>query len=222
MASVTVSTLLSRVRERADMVGSSFVTNTANGLYAWLNEANQKLHGMLVDALGEEFVSSSSAFNTVVGTSDYAISGLYKLYGIDVLFQGNYWALQPYVRSERNVYRNLSSSYEIPRYSLIGSSIRLYPVPSSVLPCTVLYAPEATVLTTGADTVNYPNGWERFIVIDTAIQVLAKEESSVTTLTAERALIIKEIELAKESRDLANPKRVVETDLIDQFEVNLW
>lgn len=223
MASVTLATLLARVRERADMVGSSFVSDTATGLLAWVNEANQKLHGMLVGALGEEYVSSSSAFTTVAGTSDYAISGMYKLYGVDLLFQGNYRALKPYTRAERNVFRNSTSgANEVPRYSLVGSSIRLYPTPTEVLTGAILYAPEATVLTSGSDTVNYPNGWERFIVVDAAIQALAKEESSVSVLAEERATIIKEIEQAKENRDLANPKRVVETDLIDMFETNLW
>ena len=50
MAAVTLTTLLARVRERADMVGSTFVADSANGLYAWINEAHAKLHGMLVEA----------------------------------------------------------------------------------------------------------------------------------------------------------------------------
>jgi len=37
MASVTLTSLVARVRERADMVGSSFVADSATGLYAWMN-----------------------------------------------------------------------------------------------------------------------------------------------------------------------------------------
>ena len=81
----------------------------------------------------------------------------------------------------------------------------------------ILYAPEATVLTAGSDTVNYPNGWEAFIVLDAAIQCLAKEESDTRTLAAERAAIVRQIELAKESRDLATPMRVVDTSNLDYF-----
>lgn len=223
MAAVTLTTLRTRVRERADMVGSSFVGDTATSLDAWINEANQKLHGMLVEALGEEYVSSTASLSIVAGTSDYAVpSGFFKLYGIDMTLGDYVYALKPYERAERNLYRNGRNpgvrvrGFEVPRYSLVGSIIRIYPTPQQVLTTTVLYAPEATVLVNGSDTVNYANGWERFIVLDAAIQCLAKEESDVRVLTEEREKVIREIELAKEQRDLSIMHRVVEVDYIDE------
>ena len=221
MATVTLTTLRTRVRERADMVGSSFVADTATGLDAWINEAVQKLHGMLVDALGEEYVSSSSAFTTVSGQSDYTLPAtFYKLYGVDLQMNGDIYALEPYMRPERNVYRNTQTAgWYLPRYSLVGSNLRLYPVPSPNLSGTVLFAPEATTLVSGTDSVNFPNGWERFIVLDAAIQALAKEESSITALSNEREAVVREIQQTKESRDYANPKRVVDTNLVDS---ELW
>ena len=204
------------------MTGSSFVTDTATGLDALINEAHQKLHGMLVDAMGEEYVSSSAALTTVANQSDYAVpSNFYKLYGVGLPWVGTEMrSLERYVRAERNHFRSREGagvSSALPRYSLIGSNIRLYPVPTSVAVGELLFAPEATTLVNGTDAVNYPNGWERFIVIDAAIQCLAKEESDVRTLSAERATIVREIELAKESRDLATPMRVVEVDNLDNF-----
>ncbi len=201
------------------MVGSTFVTDAATSLWAWVNEANQKLHGMLVEALGEEYISSAATLTTVTGTSDYAVpSGFFKLYGVGLPYQGDMRSLERYVRAERNVYRTRQAvGLDLPRYSLVGSNIRLYPAPTSVMVGEILYAPEATVLTAGSDTVNYPNGWERFIVLDAAIQCLAKEESSVKALTDERAAVIREIELAKESRDLATPLRVVDTSNLDYW-----
>lgn len=222
MATVTLTTLVARVRERADMVGSSFVADSATGLYAWINEAHQKLHGMLVEALGEEYASSSSSFTTVAGQSDYPVAaGFYKLYGVDLDFHGIMRSLKQYARAERNTYREMHPEW-LPRYSLVGSNIRLYPAPNAGLTGAILYAPEATTLAAGADTVSYPNGWERFIVIDAAIQALAKEESNTSTLVAERAAIIKEIETAKENRDLATPKRVVDVDVIETGVEDWW
>lgn len=215
MAAVTLTTLIARVRERADMVGSSFISDSATSLYAWINEGHQKLHGMLVDAMGEEFVSSSSALTLVPGTADYAVpSGFFKLHGIDLLVGGEYESLEPYMRAERNDYRNANravfqhNGYTLPRYALVGGNIRLYPVPNAALTGSILYAPEATVLTTGNDTVSYPNGWETFIVLYAAIQALGKEESSARLWIDERDAIKREIDAAKEQRDLANPKRV--------------
>ena len=208
------------------MVGSSFVADAATGLYAWINEAHQKLHGKLVDAMGEEYISKAQALTTIVGTSDYAVpSDFFKLYGVE-LNSGIYVVpLLPYMRAERDYYRNSNratfrrSGWDLPHYALIGSNLRLYPIPQQIFTGSILYAPEAVVLTAGTDAVNYPNGWERFIVLDAAIQALAKEESSVTQLVNEREEVVKEIELAKEQRDLANPKRVRDVTNRDSYEV---
>lgn len=214
MGTVTLTVLRTRVRERADMVGSSFVADAATGLDAWINEAHQRLHGMLVDALGEEYVSSTSAFTTS-SSSDYPLpSGFYKLFGVDLEYHGIMRSLTRYERPERNVYRELRPE-ALPRYAIVGSNLRLYPVPAAGLTGSILYAPEATVLVGGSDSVTYPNGWEKFIVIDAAIQALLKEESSVTALVAERERIEREIRDAKEARDMATPKRVVDVTLTD-------
>lgn len=213
MASVTLTTLLTRTRERADMAGSSFVADAR--LTDWINEANQKLHAMLVDSMGEEYVSSTQAFTTVAGQSDYGLpSSFYKLLGVDLDYHGIMRSLQRYERPERNLYRELHPE-ALPRYALVGTNLRLYPAPPAGLTGSILYAPEATVLVNAGDSVTYPNGWERFIVIDAAIQALLKEESSVTGLVNEREAIVREIRDAKENRDMATPKYVVDTSLND-------
>ena len=63
--------------------------------------------------------------------------------------------------------------------------------------------------------MEYPNGWDRFIVVDAAIQALAKEESSASALIAEREATRQEIEKAKELRDLAAPRQVTDMDNVD-------
>lgn len=224
MSTVTLQTLRTRVRERADMVGSSFVADSATGIDAWINEANQKLHGMVVDALGEQYVSSSAAFTTVTNQTDYTLpTDFYKLYGVDLFINGFWRSLLPLNNAERNAYRNAKSNgwfrrasgWFMPRYQLVGNKLRMYPEPDGGMSGTFLYAPEATVLTLTTDSVTYPNGWERFIVLDAAIQALLKEESSPSGLIAERDRVVQEIQLAKENRDLGNPQQVVDTAMID-------
>jgi hypothetical protein len=201
------------------MVGSSFVADAATGLDAWINEGNQKLHGMLVEAMGEEYVSSSTSLTTVAGTATYALpSGFFKLYGVDLTYHGDTHALLPYMRSERAAYQQEELVLRgPPRYSLVGSNLKLQPTPQSVMTGTIYYAPEATVLSSGTDAVNYPNGWEKYVVLYAAIQALLKEESSVTGLRQELAEVEKEIERAKEARDYANPKTLVDMDLVDVY-----
>ncbi len=219
MASVTLSTLRTRVRERADMVGSSFIADTATGLDAWINEGNQKLHGMVVEAMGEEYVSSSQALNVVAGTATYSLpTGFFKLYGIDLVYAGDVYSLRPYMRGERAAFQQEEFTLRgPPRYSLVGGNLKLQPVPQSNLTGTIYYAPEATVLSSGTDTVNYPNGWEKYVVLYAAIQALIKEESSVSALKQELAEVEREIQQAKESRDYAFPKQVVDMDMVDPW-----
>ena len=206
----TLAQLTLRARERADMVGSSFITDA--NFYIWITEAHQKLHGLLVDALGEQYMYELASFTTSLGQIDFAVPCcFYKLYGVDMEINGEIVPLKPFTLAERNRYRNLDgNSSEAPMYSLSGNNIKLYPVPPAGLSGEIMYAPEATRLTLSTDQVSYPNGWERFIVIDAAIQALLKEESSVTALSAERELILQEIRDAKEQRDLANPMKVVD------------
>lgn len=223
MTTVTIDSLRTRVRERCDMVGSSFVVDNTTGVDAFINEANQKLHALLVDAFGEEYVSSVSTFTTAASTNDYAVpSGFYKLYGVEIARGGKQYSIPRFTRAERNAYRNSNVAANVLnhelRYSLIGSNIRIYPTPPAGLTGSILYAPEATTLTTGS-SVSYPNGWERFIVIDAAIQILMKEESSVTGLQAERKEILDAIKLEKEQRDLAESYHVVD---VFNDEDGLW
>lgn len=216
-APVTLAELTTRARERADMVGSSFVSDQS--FYKWITEGHQKLHAMLVDALGEEYAYELASFTTAEGQIDFAVPCcFYKLYGVDMEINGRVVALKPFNRAERNIYRNMTGSASLaPMYSLSGGNLKLYPVPPAGMVGEVIYAPEATRLTLSTDQVSYPNGWERFIVIDAAIQALAKEESSVTTLVNERQLIVNEIQATKEQRDLANPKKVVDVFAEDFF-----
>lgn len=198
------------------MVSSNFIADDATGMDAFINEGVQKLHEKLVDAMGEEYVSSTSVLTTVASQSDYALpAGFYKLYGVDLNIGGQVRALRPYMRAERNIYRENYRSDRLPHYSLVGNYLRLYPVPAGGLTGSVLYAPEATVLTLPADTVTFPNGWERYVVLYAAIQALLKEESSVTGLMAVLEKEEQELDRLKQQRDLASPKQVVDLDLVD-------
>ncbi len=210
MAAVTLTTLLSRVRSRADMVSSAFVTDA--DITVWLNEGAQKLHEKLVEAMGEEYVSSSSTLTTVAGTKDYALPAtFYKLYGVELPIDGDMRSLTPYNRAERNNYTSTRfSATEVPRYSLVGSNLRILPTPSSALVGAILFAPTFTLLSSGSDTCNFPNGWERYVVLYAAIQALLKEESSVSGLSQMLLKEEKDLDEMKQMRDLAAPKQVVD------------
>lgn len=220
MTAVSLTTLRTRVRERADMPVAGFVPDTATGIDAFINEGVQRLHEKLVEAYGEEYVESTSALTTAAGTSDYNLpTGMLKLYGVDLTISGRVCTLRPFMRAERNGLREGGITWQtVPRYRVVGSKLRLLPVPQSVLSGTFYYAPDATVLVSTSDTVSFPNGWERYVVLYAAIQCLMKEESDVRELRIELDKLDRELESLKENRDAAFPRQVVDLDLADLVE----
>lgn len=222
MAAVTLATLRTRVRERADMPTAGFIADSSTSLDAFINEGAQRLHERLIDSLGEEYVSSTSTITTASGTSDYAVpSDFFRLYGVDLTIHGKVRTLKPFGRNERNYFRNATNNANwlgTPRYSLVGGNVRLYPIPQGVYSGSILYAPTITVLSSTSDTVNFPNGLERMVVLYAAIQCLIKEESDYRPL--QRLLDQEEAALdeLKYQRDAAFPKKVTDMDVVDYIE----
>ena len=222
MAAVTLTTLRARARERADMVNSAFVTDGATSVDAFVNEGCQILHEMLVTAYEEEYVSSSySTTTTGAGlspqVSDYPLpTDFFKLYGVTLTSGGVDRTLRPYMRTERAIYKDPRFiPNRLPRYSIVGSVIRLLPVPLDGLGLTFLYAPVFTPLVLPTDTCNFPNGWERYVVAYAAMQLLLKEETDTTVLGGVLEKLERDIQAVKHQRDAASPKQAVDIDMSD-------
>lgn len=214
MATVTLAVLRARARERADMTSSTFITDANFNL--WINESGQRLHEKLVDAMGEEYSESTSPISVVAGTSDYALpSDFFKLYAIDGNINGSLRTMRPFTRAQRNALQNpMPAWYGHPRYRVVGSNVRILPK-TQTFTATMYYAPTFTLLASDAATVNLPNGWERLIVLETAIQALMKEESDVTALRQEQMKMEAELARIKEDRDESFPKSAIDMDDID-------
>lgn len=198
---------------------AGFVADSATGIDAWINEGVQILHELLVKAYGEGFIESVSTFNTVAGTTDYNLpTDLLAFFGIDLSIGGMKFVLRPFNRAETGIHENQTASGLglKPRYRLVGMApgvIRLLPAPDGVYAARLRYAPSAALLTNGTD-VNFPNGWERFVVLYTAIQMLAKEESDTRVLQG--MLDKMEFELAEiaQRRNADQPHSVVDIESV--------
>jgi hypothetical protein len=226
MATVTLTALRARARERADMVNSGFVTDTADSLDRLINSAAQRLHAIIVQKFGNDYIVKSSTFNTVAGTSSYNLpSDFFKLLGVDLTIGSAPSNLKKFEFRERNVYRAATVSAfgnSLPRYRLEGSILRLYPAPNAAYLGTFWYIPQLQVnggstnlLVNGADTVNFDNGWEAFIEFDAAAQMLIKEESDPSAMIAERTKIEHDIEVTAENRDAGAPECAVDVEMSD-------
>lgn len=220
MASVTLTTLRARARERADMVNSTFITDAATSLDALINEGVQELHELLIEHYGENYSVSSSSTSTVAGTSTYALpSDFFKLLGVDLaLSSTDTYDLKRFNWKERNVFKGASQwgALTLPQYSLEGSNLRVYPAPAGVYTLTIWYVPMLALLANGSDTVNFPNGWERYVVLAAAIKALKKEESNTQDLERELNILKADIIARAENRDTGAPNQAVDQEAIDE------
>lgn len=205
MAAVSLATLRTRARETADMPGAGFVPDSATGIDAWINEGVQELHEKLVAAYGSNYVAKSSNFTT--GAGDVTLpADFFALLGVEVTIGGTIVTLDPLPQGERNRYQTNAGplwgiASPIPRYQLWGNTLRLRPRPAAGLAGTIEYSPVAPTLVLTTDTVDFPNGWERYVVVYTAIRMKLKQESSVTDL--ERRLV----EMRQQLQDMADMRQ---------------
>lgn len=224
MAAVTLATLRTRARERADMPIPGFVPDTGTGIDAWINEGVQKLWELLIKAYGQQFVETTSAFVTVAGVTDVPLpADFLVLYGVDLKIGTVSFALTRYNHSERNLYKNMLALApawrQRPRYSLSGMGsngiLRLLPAPDGGYQGSILYAPVAPLVSLVTDTVDFPNGWERFVVVYTAIQMRMKEETDTRELRIELSKMEAELEEIASRRDANQPHSVVDAESIE-------
>lgn len=224
MAAVTLTTLRARARERADLVGSSFVTDTADSLDAMINEGVQELHELLADKLGEEYLVSTSTITTAGTTTEALPSDFYKLLAVDYYMTAtDIRDLKKYTLKERNVYRNstLGTSVIPPRYRIMGSNISFLPAPPAGKTVVLHYVPTIALLNSSlpsSSSVNFPNGWERYVVLRAAISALKKEESDTSALEMELADLRSKIEASASNRDAGTPNSAVDTEADDALD----
>jgi hypothetical protein len=220
MASVTLTTLRARVRERADMTGSSFVTDAATSLDAFINSACDELYDLLVTKF-QDYFTTSGTVALVAGTDTYALATtFYKALGVDVLDGSIYRSLQKFEFAERNQYAGVTA---VPltrmRYQVRGSNLVFHPAPGSAGTAKHWFIPLRTQLSAGSDTFDPINeGWTEFAVVAAAIRCLQKEESDVSVLMAEKAELKRRIEEAAANRDVGGPSRVVDMDCANDFQ----
>lgn len=219
MASITLANLKTQTRQRADIENSNFITDAE--LLTYINKSIAELHDVLTQKFGNDYFASSTTVSLVAGTDSYNLpSDFFKLLGVDLqLTTSDYVTLKKFEFNERNRIQNsllrgvYGSSYF--RYRLRGSQIWISPVPTGSESLRVWYVPLPTQLASDSDTLDGVNGWEEYVIIDSAIKCLEKEESDTQGLQIRKEQMKKRIEEAAGNRDAAFPARIVDSQRID-------
>lgn len=219
MATVTLTQLRARTRERADMVNSQFVTDTADSLDYFINTRADELYELLLQAYGDDYFVTVSTFTTTASDVVPLPSDFLKLLGVDLATDGaNYRSLKAMPRYDRNRadpwdwFDRLGQGY---RYRLRGANLFLAPTPSAGLAGRLQYIPQRTRLVNAADTLEAYNGWERYVILGAAIDAKLKQEDDVTQLQMELARVRDELRGLAENRDAGMP--MLMTDVGEEY-----
>lgn len=195
MPLVTLADVRNTVRQEADLVNSTFVTDAE--LNGWIRKSYAELYGQIVQAFGTDYFvqtpSTGYQFTTDGINQFFALptSGsdqlCFKLLGVDVQVSSGIqqWiALRPFAFADRN--RAAFPNTQIPQ---AGQVVR------------ILYVPFPTLPTQDSDTLDGINGWDEFIVIDVALKCAGKEETDPSLLMARRQLMVDRLNSEIENRN---------------------
>lgn len=169
-------------------------------------------YDLLVVARGHENYTTDYSFSTVAGTATYALpSDFYQLLTVHLIWQANELEVIPATSvRERLDYQNWNNTWS--RWSpkayrlrgtqtAAGSTLEIFPNPTTVVSASVRYIPEFAPLVTDTDTFDSVNGWENLVAIAAAIDLktfaekplgnlpglLEKEEARIRGLADQRS-----------------------------------
>jgi len=214
------STLMTQVRQRADMEGSTFVSDTE--IRVWMNAALAELHDIMILAFEDYYVNSTTY--TLPGTNPGTLpSDFYKSLGVDFEAGGITYTVMPYSFQERNIYKSnagtVNGNAEALRYQIRDDKIHFIPESPPSGTVTLHYVPECQQFRTGGEddsaTLNTKNksiatGYQEYVVVSAAMKCLMKEESDVRMLLAEKSDIQRRIESAAPRKDAGHPHKIID------------
>jgi len=215
----TLATMRTRVRRRADMENSSFVSDAE--LDQYLNDSLSELYDLFVVEYEEYVVQKLDT--TITGeeeydiVTDFGIDNFMKISGIDLKTGSRTINMQRFMFPERNSIQNTpiartAFQYNI-QYAVLGNKIK-FTNEQGNNDITIWFIPSFTPMleTDFVDDVApfLAPGWEEYAVIDSAIKCLQKEESDTRPLERDKIVLTKRIQDIAMNRDAGAPYRVVD------------
>lgn len=212
-------------QQRADMVGSNFVTVPEWNYY--INQSYYELYDLLITVYEDYFVAPRLMFVTT-GSQSYPLpngqnySGapaFYKMFGMDCGLNNNnnaFTTLKKFDFISRNRYvfpqitTTLLGVFNL-QYRVVGGNLMFIPTPSSGQNVGMWYYPRLNTLLQDTDIMDGISGWTEFVIVDAAIKALRKEESDTSELMTEKMLLKSRIEDTATNRDAGQPDTISDT-----------
>ncbi len=194
---VPVQELLDMARQRADMESDPFWTD--DNILREMTRSYKRMYKLIATQYQRHFVKSERTTFTTTGAQDYDLpDDFYVMAGVEqqVDASSDSWAtMLPLNWPERNRYQTpfyIRGPWLVARnkYIIFGDKIRIAPKPDSSLIIGLWYTPVPKTLAltvpmdddTVTDAIEVVNGFDEYIICDTAIKMLGKEESDTMDL----------------------------------------
>lgn len=187
----TRSELVERIRIRADMVRSKFVSDS--DIEGFITKEYKALYDLIVGTGQDHFLGDPVIKTIAAGASTFDVpDDFYKLVGLDRdVGGGRYRPLQPFNFAERDRLGNDNSAAE--------GNYRLW------------YYPRLSPLDGDGDELSaIVDPWDEFIVCGGAITCLGIEESDPSLVIDEKADITRRIQALAPTRDVGMTDRVTD------------
>ena len=212
----TLAQLITRVRQRADMVGSAFVSDAE--VVDYINVGMAEIHDLLVDKYEDYYVDSDTTY-TLPGSNPGTLPAtFYKALGVDFEAGGVTYRMRRYTFQERNMYNApsvVAARISDTRYSVQGNQIKFIPDPTTSGTARLHFVPEAQRFSSGSTSATIvslapaiANGYEEYVVVDAAIKCLMKEESDIQPHMIYKEQLRKRLESAAGNRDAGEHSRI--------------
>jgi hypothetical protein len=219
----TLTQLRTKVRQRADMENTAFVSDSE--VNDAINLAARSLFAALIQAYGEGHFESTTTFSTVAGTYSYSSalpSDFYRMLGMTAVVSGEEIDIARGNVEDMNRGDLLSVAWDDVDgvfYDLRGQTIRVSPTPSAVYTVTIRYVSANLFFTTGdtalvemtADTDKIKLEellWEDYVITHAAIRCMRKEQSDTSELKQDLAEVAGQISKSAVLRDQGSPSRI--------------
>jgi hypothetical protein len=207
-----VTDLIRSIRERTNMEHSNFVTD--DEIVRLMNRSNTELYDFLIQTF-EDYVVTTYDFDIVSGQDSYLLpTDFYKIAGVDLYLDAfRKISLTKFNFTERNMYSTTTWAPVLTnsplRYRILGEFIKFIPLPQQGHHVQLWYYPQAKTLTrvvsdptTETDRlVSILPIFNDYIILDTSIQILQKEESDVSSYVREKQETIERIRISMGTRD---------------------
>lgn len=209
----TLDQLVAEVRARADVENDPHITDTE--IKRFVNQSCAALHALIVDAGSGFYTIGVSGALTAGDDKLAAPANMYRMIKLAVQVSG-VWRSVRRATMEQYIDGLNATTWGMPSwptaYVMInGHTCSFSPLPDAAYPYRMYYVRSFEDMSAGTDTFDGQGGWEEWVVLDSAIKCLNKEESNPADLVGERAAVWARISSQLAATDEDHPPTVRDT-----------